>query len=173
MSFGYLSFTTMAMSFGLLCITISTFCQMFGPGLALRGKDGPESVHKAVDNMKNESKICFKFFIAQLLCFHCSSFLLMWLFYTTMTAIVTNIVLMIFLVAFVKTGYEIFEELYIEDEEAVTGKYKNFDFQNINDLDGSPMKQSESYWEQKRRNRGSDDIIPRNSVGRERLVSNA
>lgn len=58
-SFGYLSTTTMAMGFGLLSITIATFCQMFGPGLALRGKDGPESMHKAVDNMKEESKHCF------------------------------------------------------------------------------------------------------------------
>jgi len=28
---------------------------MFGPGLALRGGDGANSMHKAVDNMKQES----------------------------------------------------------------------------------------------------------------------
>lgn len=28
---------------------------MFGPGLALRGADGANSMHKAVENMKSES----------------------------------------------------------------------------------------------------------------------
>lgn len=36
---------------------------MFGPGLALRGADGANSMHKAVDNMRDESNKCFIFFI--------------------------------------------------------------------------------------------------------------
>ena len=61
--FGYLSTTTCGMAFGLLCITIAALCSMLGPGLALRGGDGANSMHKAVDNMKQESKTCFTFFI--------------------------------------------------------------------------------------------------------------
>ena len=61
--FGYLSTTTCGMAFGLLCITIAALCSMLGPGLALRGGDGASSMHKAVDNMKQESKTCFTFFI--------------------------------------------------------------------------------------------------------------
>ena len=46
----------------------------------------------------------------------------MWLFYQTTTAIVINIVLLVFLIVFVRNGIEIFNDLYIDDKEAVTGK---------------------------------------------------
>ena len=62
--FGYLSTTTAAMAFGLLCITVAALCSMLGPGLALRGGEGAESMNKAVDSMKLESRQCFIFFIA-------------------------------------------------------------------------------------------------------------
>jgi|TARA_B110001450_G_C17395447_1_gene389449 hypothetical protein len=48
----YLSTTTLAMGFGLLVIIIASLCGMLGPGLALRGPEGPKSVHLAVDTMK-------------------------------------------------------------------------------------------------------------------------
>jgi len=54
--FGYLATTTGGMGFGLLCITIAALCGMLGPGLALRGGEGANSMHKAVENMKMESK---------------------------------------------------------------------------------------------------------------------
>ena len=94
---------------------------MFGPGLALRGGDGAASMHKAVENMKNESTNCFFFFILQLLFFHLSSFLLMWLYYPVKVAIIINIVLGVFLVVFVYNGYEIYNKLYVKDDDAVTG----------------------------------------------------
>jgi hypothetical protein len=50
--FAYLSTTTLAMGFGLLVIIIASLCGMLGPGLALRGPEGPKSVHLAVDTMK-------------------------------------------------------------------------------------------------------------------------
>ena len=122
-TFGYLSTTTCGMAFGLLCITIATFCVMFGPGLALRGGEGAESMHKAVENLKIESKQCFKFFVLQLLFFHLSSFLLMWIFYSKMTAMVINGVLAIFLLLFIKNGQEIIAELHVREDEAVSGKF--------------------------------------------------
>lgn len=94
---------------------------MFGPGLALRGGEGAVSMHKAVDNMKKESTTCFIFFILQLLFFHLSSFLLMWLYYPTKVAIFINIILLAFLLVFIKNGYEIFDKLYVKEDEAVTG----------------------------------------------------
>ena len=36
---------------------------MLGPGLALRGSDGANSMHKAVESMKTESTNCFTFFM--------------------------------------------------------------------------------------------------------------
>ena len=94
---------------------------MFGPGLALRGGEGALSMHKAVDNMKAESNQCFIFFILQLFFFHVSSFLLMWLYYPVKVAICINIVLLIFLIVFIKNGWDIVDKLYVKEDEAVTG----------------------------------------------------
>ena len=125
-SFGYLATTTGAMGFGLLTIIVAALCSMLGPGLALRGSEGAGSVHKAVDTMKSESVNCFNFFIFQLFMFHVSSFLLMWVLYTTRVAAVVNVVLLIFLVVFAVNGYDIYRKLHISEDEAVSGKFQDF-----------------------------------------------
>ncbi len=78
-------------------------------------------MHKAVENMKQESTQCFKFFILQLLFFHVSSFLLMWLYYPVKVAILINIILLAFLLVFLKNGWEIYSRLYVKDDEAISG----------------------------------------------------
>lgn len=122
-AFGYLASTTLAMGFGLLTIITSSLCSMLGPGLALRGSEGALSMHKAVDTMKDESTNCFYFFMLQLLFFHISSFLLMWMIYSAPIAIVVNIVLLIFLVVFVVNGLDIVQKLHINEDDAVSGKF--------------------------------------------------
>jgi len=62
--FGYLSTTTLAMGLGLITIVISSFCNIFGPGLALRGNQGYSSVDLAVKTMSSEFNRCLTFFIA-------------------------------------------------------------------------------------------------------------
>jgi hypothetical protein len=134
--FGYLSTTTAAMGFGLLTIVVAALCSMLGPGLALRGSEGAKSMHKAVDIMKEESMQCFYFFIGQLLFFHISSFLLMWVLYSSEVAIVVNIVLLLFLLLFIANGLDIYQRLHVSESEAVSGKFKDFaKFENMNDLD--------------------------------------
>ncbi len=96
---------------------------MLGPGLALRGSDGANSMHKAVDGMRYESKSCFHFFMLQLFFFHISSFLLMWVLYERKVAIVINFILLIFLIAFIKNGYDIYDNLAVVDKDAVTGVF--------------------------------------------------
>ena len=81
---------------------------MLGPGLALRGSDGANSMHKAVESIKTESRNCFTFFMLQLLSFHCSSFLLMWVLYSRTVALIINVILGIFLVLFIHQGLEIY-----------------------------------------------------------------
>jgi hypothetical protein len=122
-SFGFLATTTGAMSFGLLTIIVAALCSMLGPGLALRGSEGAGSVHKAVDVMKSESVNCFNFFILQLLMFHISSFLLMWVLYTSRVAMFVNVILLIFLVVFVVNGYDIYKKLHIREDEAISGRF--------------------------------------------------
>lgn len=76
--------------------------------------------------MKAESEKCFKFFILQLLFFHLSSFLLMWTLYSATVAVIINLILLVFLVLFIKNGSEIYETLHVKEEDAVTGKFNNF-----------------------------------------------
>ena len=109
---------------------------MLGPGLALRGGEGANSMHKAVENMKMESKQCFMFFMLQLLFFHMSSFLLMWTLYSKPVAFVINIILGIFLFLFIWNGKDIYDKLAVSDTEAVSGKFTNFaQYEGMQDLD--------------------------------------
>ena len=108
--------TTAAMGFGLMVIILSSLCGMLGPGLALRGAEGANSVHKAVETMKEESRLVFKFFIAQLFFFHISSFLLMWVLYTPGVAMIVNIVLGLFLLVFIINGADIYGKLHLSEE---------------------------------------------------------
>ena len=90
----------------LLTVTISTFCTMFGPGLALRGPEGAKSMHKAVDIMQEYSRSSFNVFLTGLVFFHVSSLLLMWIGQTLFVSLVTNAILGSFLVLFFKNGHE-------------------------------------------------------------------
>ncbi|CDW80608.1 superoxide dismutase [Stylonychia lemnae] len=107
---GYLSSTTISMGFGLLCL-------MFGQGRALRG-EGTDSIDIAIENLKEKSYQCFKYFMLELLFFHISSFLLMWIYYRFLVALIINIILGLFLMLFVRNGYDIVKELYVEEGDA-------------------------------------------------------
>jgi hypothetical protein len=59
----------------------------------------------------------------------------MWTLYSKEVAIVINIILMVFLLLFVKNGYEIYDKLHVKDEDAVQGTFTNFaDAQNMEDI---------------------------------------
>ena len=114
------------MGFGLMTIILSSLAGILGPGLALRGSEGAQSVHKAVETMKEESVFVFNFFVAQLLFFHLSSFLLMWVLYKPTVAIVVTVVLAIFLILFIVNGVDIFNKLHLSDDQAVSSKFQDF-----------------------------------------------
>jgi hypothetical protein len=113
------------MGFGLLCLTIGSFCLMFGQGRALRG-EGIQAVTLAIDNLQGNSIRAFRYFLIQLLFFHISSFLLMWCYYQFLVALVINCVLGAFLVMFVMNGKEIIEKLWVSEGDAVIGKFTLF-----------------------------------------------
>ena len=79
---------------------------MFGQGRALRG-EGLNAIDTAIDHLKSKSFVCFKYFMFELLFFHISSFLLMWIYYRFLTALILNVILGIFLLLFVRNGLEI------------------------------------------------------------------
>eukprot|EP00347_Sterkiella_histriomuscorum_P009251 403341927 len=111
----------------------ASFCLMFGQGRALRG-EGMEAIDVAIVNLQEKSHQCFKFFMFELLFFHISSFLLMWIYYRFLVALIINIILGLFLILFVKNGYEIYSELWIDEQNAVSSKFKTFQ-DDLIDLD--------------------------------------
>ena len=118
--------TTAAIGFGLIVIVISSLTSIFGPGLALRGPEGSNSVHRAVDHMRYESKVCFKIFVLQLLCFHLSSFLLIWMLYSPNVAFIINSILLAFLILFGLNALDIVQKFYVEEQQAVSGQFQDF-----------------------------------------------
>ena len=50
----------------------------------------------------------------------------MWTLYSTQTAIVINVILLVFLFLFIYNGYEIYTQLHVSDQEAVQGRFFNF-----------------------------------------------
>ena len=47
----------------------------------------------------------------------------MWTLYSRTVAIFINCILLVFLLVFIKNGQEIYENLHVKDEDAVTGKF--------------------------------------------------
>ena len=65
------------------------------------------------------------------------SFLLMWVLYDKKVAIFVNCILAIFLIAFIKNGYDIYDNLVVDEKEAVTGVFSNFEqYEGLDDLGG-------------------------------------
>ena len=78
-----------------------------------------ESMDIAVDAIKKKSYHCFYFFITQVCFFFASSFLLMWILYNPIVALTANGVLAITLFIFLTNGAELYELLWISDEDAI------------------------------------------------------
>ena len=93
-----------------------------------------EAIDIAIENLKDKSHQCFKYFMLELFFFHVSSFLLMWIYYRFLVALIVNIILGLFLLMFIRNGYDIISELYVEEGQAVSGKFHSFK-DNMIDLD--------------------------------------
>lgn len=126
----FLAITASSMGFGLLCITSASLCLMFGREKALLGggttsEDSLQAMDTAIGHLKTKSHQCFFYFITQLVLFHLSSFLLMWVLYQNLVAIVVNVVLGLFLVFFFLNGSELFSSLYISDDQTTDTNMDN------------------------------------------------
>ena len=106
------------MGFGLLVITTASLVLQFGPGKALRASSLAE-IEDALETMKNKSHTCFWFFIGELVFFHISSFMLMWILYSPFVAFIVNLVLLAFLLQFMSEGLYVMEKLYVRESDAV------------------------------------------------------
>lgn len=82
---------------------------MFGSEKALLGGkqstgDAFEAMDTAIATLKAKSFECFKFFLTQLVLFHLSSLLLMWILYDFIVALVVNVTMGFFLALFVQNA---------------------------------------------------------------------
>lgn len=60
----------------------------------------------------------------------------MWLYYPIKVALLVNLILLAFLLVFIKNGWEIYSRLYVNDAEAISGQFKDFaQYENMYDLD--------------------------------------
>ena len=60
----------------------------------------------------------------------------MWTLYSKQVAAIINVILGIFLIAFIKNGQDIYSKLAVSDQEAVSGKFTNFaQYEGMEDLD--------------------------------------
>ncbi len=93
-------------------------------------------MHKAIEVLQKESKVSFTYFMLSLLAFYISSFLLVWIYYPGIIALVVNLVLLVFLVMFIMSGADILKKLYVPDLVAVTGQFADFStYEQMPDLD--------------------------------------
>ena len=115
----YLAVTACSMGFGTLCISTASFSLIFGTQRALMGEQAYKSLDIAVATIKTKSYHCFYFFITQMAFFWLSSFLLMWILFTPIVALTANGVLGICLFFFITNGVELFDLLYISDDNAI------------------------------------------------------
>ena len=73
----------------------------------------------AVEAIKGKSFHCFYFFLTQISFFFASCFMLMWILYNPIVALTANGILAITLFIFLTNGAELFDLLYISDDEAI------------------------------------------------------
>eukprot|EP00743_Colponemidia_sp_Colp-15_P005404 GILK01005809.1.p1 GENE.GILK01005809.1~~GILK01005809.1.p1 ORF type:complete len:218 (+),score=17.39 GILK01005809.1:67-720(+) len=117
--------TACAMGFELIAVTIATFCTMFGPGLALRGSQGPDSIHKAVEELKDHMNVTMTFFLLGILAMFTGIVSLSWLTQSFASGLIVTFVMATFVFMLIRYGSKIFYSLRVDN--AVSGKF-NTDF---------------------------------------------
>ncbi|KAG8466854.1 hypothetical protein KFE25_008233 [Diacronema lutheri] len=116
----YLSMTVCTMTVHLIALFNSTMCAMLGPGLALRGPDG--SMHKAVDGMMVEYRVCFLFFVSGVVFFHFSAMLFTWTQWAWLIALPVTTVLFLFLYGIYSHFTRIYNKFQLRPGEMIDGR---------------------------------------------------
>ncbi|KAL8434892.1 hypothetical protein Efla_000703 [Eimeria flavescens] len=132
----YLLLAALSLGMQLCVIVTTTFCCMWGPGLALRGPDGVRSVNAAVENLKAEQGPVFFMFVAGLTCFFSSNILLLWCYFEEWVAFACSLFLGGFVFVIAYYAISLTYQLRVDDSEAVEGRIDALKaYDNIADLD--------------------------------------
>ena len=85
-----------------------------------------------------------------------STFCLMWVLYDRKVALIINVILVIFLIAFIKNGYDIYDNLAVDEKDAVTGVFQNFEqYEGMGDLAQNEDKSVDGQSDNSRAPRGT------------------
>ncbi|KAL8431495.1 hypothetical protein ACSSS7_005204 [Eimeria intestinalis] len=132
----YLLLAALSLGMQLCVIVTTTFCCMWGPGLALRGPDGVRSVNAAVENLKAEQGTVFFMFVAGLSCFFTSNILLLWCYFEEWVAFASSIFLGAFVVVIAYYAIILTYQLRVREMDAVEGTIEALRaYDDIADLD--------------------------------------
>lgn len=94
----FYTLVSISIGFNILTLCISSWCMIFGPGLAIRGPDG--SMSRAVAGMYAERKWALRFFWIGLFFIMCSGIALGWLKFHFKTATTMTVIFVLFIVVF-------------------------------------------------------------------------
>mmetsp|Transcript_75084 Transcript_75084/g.199392 ORF Transcript_75084/g.199392 Transcript_75084/m.199392 type:complete len:204 (-) Transcript_75084:67-678(-) len=88
----FLVFTGCAFGMNLLVILISTLCCLWGPGKALRGNDSLH-LHDTIEILERQQQLAMRFFVMGLFCYFISSIMVTWLFFDSIGALLSTVLL--------------------------------------------------------------------------------
>ncbi|KAL8449282.1 hypothetical protein Emag_003666 [Eimeria magna] len=132
----YLLLAALSLGMQLCVIVTTTFCCMWGPGLALRGPDGVRSVNAAVENLKAEQGTVFFMFVAGLSCFFTSNILLLWCYFEEWVAFASSLFLGGFVLVIAYYAVTLTYQLRVRETDAVEGTIEALKaYDDIADLD--------------------------------------
>ena len=104
------------------------------------GGQALKSMDIAVDMLKRKAYHTFYFFLAQMVFFFASAFMVLWGAYPFIVALSGNIVLGICLFFFINNGFELVGQLYVAEEEAVSNKFGEQDDDIMFNKNNDPNK---------------------------------
>lgn len=147
LEFGYMFLTCTAIGLELSAIILSTFLSVWGPSLALRGRNGTQDLHRAVDCLRDYQFLVFLYFIVGWVIFFLSSILQVWIYFKRRVAVVVTFPLSTFIFAIIWYSYDITRQLRLKDGDAVAGKIEHLQpYEFIGDLDHGLHTEMASGW---------------------------
>lgn len=136
--FAYLFLVCCAIGFELSAIVMSTSLSVWAPSLALRGKHGTISLHKAVDCLRDYQLLVFSYFIGGWVIIFMTSTLQVWIYFRWKVAVAVTVPMTCFILAIIWYTVRICLDLHVPDDQIVHGKIDHFSpYEVVDDLDFS------------------------------------
>merc|ERR1719401_2739957 len=128
----FLMFTGSAFGMNLLVILIATLCCLWGPGKALRGNDSVH-LHETIEILERQQQIAMRFFVMGLFSYFISSIMVTWLFFDSLGALLSTVLLTVALFILVRHSLVI-RHAFITPQPFTTGYIR-----------GNPMRGDSGY----------------------------